>query len=228
MISSRRKFKVLVRNGKLPLTSSPNKFPHFPACVCCPAAGFLTKPLIILANKGTLSSLEEHIEEFHFASSITGWMNRDIFYIWCIMFVCEISTYRLTLPEEIRSEHIVLVVDGHSSRGHYYSSKLLSLFGIILLVLPGHTNHVLQPFDVGLASPLKTAFAKYLLNNKLDIEEESILMKNTIHMTSKDTRNMMLTCFRQALDEITTCSNIQSSFQADWIAPVDKEHVLLN
>lgn len=53
--------------------------------------------------------------------------------------------------------------------GNYYASKLLSMFGILLLVFPGHTSHVLQPFDVGIAAALKTRYSKLLQKFKLKI-----------------------------------------------------------
>jgi hypothetical protein len=36
------------------------------------------------------------------------------------------------------------------------------LFNVNILVIPGHTTHVLQPFDVGIAAPLKTEFKQQL------------------------------------------------------------------
>ena len=225
MMSSRRKFKVLVQAGKLPLVTSQTKFPHITSCVCFSAAGYKTKPLIILPNKATIQKLERYEEYFHIASTISGWMNRDVFFIWCILFVCEISLYRLSLPEEIRHDIIILIVDGHKSRGNYYASKLLSLFKILLLILPGHTSHILQPFDVGIGSPLKASFMKHFLNCKLQGDEE-ITVANMMNLRLSDIRNMMLECFAKSLDEVLTRENIKSSFKKAGISPVDSNEPL--
>lgn len=144
------------------------------------------KPLIIIPNKAKVSKLEAFIDEFHFASTVSGWMNRDIFYLWTILFICEVAVYRLTLPEEIRYKQIILLVDGHSSRGNYYASKLLSIFGVLLLVFPGHTSHVLQPFDVGIAAALKTCYSKLIQKYKLKIEDEEIHIMNLSKMTTEE------------------------------------------
>ena len=225
MMSSRRKYKVLVKAGKLPLVTSQTKFPHITSCICFNAAGYKIKPLIILPNKATIKKLERHEEHYHIASTISGWMNRDVFFIWCLLFVCEITLYRLSLPEKIQHDTILLIVDGHKSRGNYYASKLLSLFKIHLLILPGHTSHILQPFDVGIGSPLKAAFIKFLLNFKLQGDEE-IVFSNMANMKLNDIRDMMLDCFMKAFDEVTTRENIRSCFKKAGITPVNLDKPL--
>lgn len=152
-------------------------------------------------------------------------MNHDIFFIWCLLFVCEISVYRLSLPENLRHETILLILDGHKSRGNYYAAKLLSKFNILLLILPGHTSHILQPFDVGIGSPLKAAFMKHFLNCKLHGDED-ITISNMANMKLNDIREMMLDCFLKALDEVTTRENIWSSFKKTGISPLNPEKPL--
>ena len=227
MMASNRKFKVLVIDRRLPLVTAQSKFPHITACICFSAAGYLTKPLIIFPNKATMKKLEIYEERYHIASSTTGWMNHDIFFIWCLLFVCEMTWYRLSLPEGIRNKTIILIVDGHKSRGNYYAAKLLSKFNILLLILPGHTSHVLQAFDVGVASPLKTAFAKFLQEYHLQIGDE-ITITNISNLKTDDLRNMMIECFTKALDEAASISNIQSSFKKTGIVPVNPSEPLSN
>ena len=53
----------------------------------------------------------------------------------------------------------LLIIDGHSSRACPLALLLLRKASIDVLILPSHTTHVLQLFDVGLVSPLKTAFS---------------------------------------------------------------------
>ena len=226
MVTSRKKFKVLTRSGKLPLNVSQSKFPHITACICYSASGHMTVPLLILPNRAKLMDLQEFSNYFHFASTYSGWMNHDIFLIWCILFVSQISVYRLTLPEEIRNKKILLIVDGHTSRGNYTASKFLSLFGIELLILPGHTSHVLQPFDVGIGAILKCAFKKFLLNYRLKVEDEEIAMVNISNLKTKEIRNMMIICFKKAIDEVCTTYNLIRSFRDTGIVPLNKEKPL--
>lgn len=47
-------------------------------------------------------------------------------------------------------------------------------------------------------------------------------------MTTDEARKMMLSCFKNALDEVTTTCNIQGSFHASGIVLVDKNVPLAN
>lgn len=47
MLSTRKRFKVLARKGKLPLIPENIKFPHLTGCVTISASGHLFKPFII-------------------------------------------------------------------------------------------------------------------------------------------------------------------------------------
>ena len=100
-------------------------------------------------------------------------------------------------------------------------------FGIELLIFPGHTSHVLQPFDVGIGSILKCAFKRLLLNCKLKIEEEEdIVMTNMSSVKTKEIRNIMIVCFKMALDEVCTTANLRQSFKDAGIVPISKEKPL--
>jgi hypothetical protein len=79
----------------------------------------------------------------------------NIFTFWCICFIAQIQNYRLNLPEEIRDDNILLILDGHKARINLDAAILLAYFNITVLVLPGHTTHVLQVFDISIASSLK-------------------------------------------------------------------------
>ena len=228
MMSSNRKFKVLVTQNKLPLVTEQAKFPHITACICFSAAGYITQPLIIFPNKATIKKLERYEGKYHIASTVTGWMNHDIFFIWCLLFACEISWYRFKLPKEIRNEAILLVVDGHKSRGNYYAAKLLSKFNILVLILPGHTSHVLQAFDVGVASPLKTAFSKFLEQFNIEMKEDEITIANKSKLKTGDVRDMILKCFTQAMEVALSNSNIESSFKKAGMVPLDPSKPLSN
>jgi hypothetical protein len=50
-------------------------------------------------------------------------------------------------------------VDGHSSHVNMAFVDWADQYGIILLILPPHTTHRLQPLDVGLFQPLSTYYS---------------------------------------------------------------------
>lgn len=84
------------------------------------------------------------------------------------MLVCKLSYYRLSLPDEIRNDRILLLVDGHPSRYNYEAALILYLFDIDLVLIAPHTSHLLQAFDVAISAPLKTYFKEELLFERFD------------------------------------------------------------
>ena len=55
------------------------------------------------------------------------------------------------------------------------------MYGVQVLVLPGHCTHVLQLFDVGLAAPLKLRFTIIFTNC---LKAKSNFAENTLHTLS--------------------------------------------
>jgi DDE superfamily endonuclease len=56
----------------------------------------------------------------------------------------------------------LLILDGHSSHINMAFISLADSLRILILILPPHTTHRLQPLDVGLFSPLAKAYTKRL------------------------------------------------------------------
>ena len=218
MVSGNKRFKVLVSKGRIPLSEAESVYPHITACVTISASGYVMKPLFILPNKATFKKLEEVENLGYFASSSSGWTNKNIFTYWGLIFLTEISRYRLNLPPEIRNQSILLLLDGHKSRINFFIARLFDLNGIDILIFPGHTSHLLQPFDVAINSPLKEAYLRRLMMYKLD--------KGQTRMTINDIRIMMIRCFVDALSESATPGNISSAFEATGIVPLNMDRVL--
>ena len=167
--TSSRHFKALA--GKdMNIYSSNTRFsdPHITTMFCCNAQGERMKPFIILPK---IDLLPFHfIKDFnaYFATQSNGWMTKKIFSIWAIHFVAELNLIRLTLPPEIRNEKAVLIIDNHSSRVNSFAIEFLKKHNIIVLTLPAHCSHVLQPFDVGCAACLKAKISKAKLFDNIE------------------------------------------------------------
>lgn len=154
-------------------------------------------------------------------------MNKDAFVLYAILFCSQITHYRLTLPISIRNDSILLIVDGHPSRRNYLANYIFSCFNIDLVVLPGHTSHVLQPFDLTVAAPLKSQLKINLANSQfhidnLDFNNFGLLQKKT----AQQVQNMLITCFLDAHQRVCTQSNIRSGFEASGIFPLDPKRPL--
>ena len=91
-------------------------------------------------------------------SNSSGWQTRNSFLIWSINFINWVSNYRLTLDESIRNKSAVLILDGHNSRENPLTLYLLKMNNIDVIILPAHTTHLLQMFDVVLARKFKKNF----------------------------------------------------------------------
>jgi len=119
-------------------------------CIC--TDGTAISPLVIF--KGEKLSSEWIIpanpeEDWRFACSRKGWTNDDIGLEWlCRCFEPETREKAAGSPR-------VLILDGHNSHvnGEFIAQAYLN--NILLLRLPPHTSHLLQPLDVGLFGPLK-------------------------------------------------------------------------
>ena len=111
-------------------------------------------PFVILSElKNLPSELEQFVasQQIYVGSTKSGYMTREMFTFWVICFINWLSYYRLTLPEAIRSKKALIICDGHTSRENPLALCLLRKANIAVIVLPSHTTHVLQMFDVGLA-----------------------------------------------------------------------------
>jgi len=83
----------------------------------------------------------------------SGWMENRSFEDWFSnVFVAE--TRHLNGPT-------LLVLDGHKS--HFYLLVLIAKLNRVSIVcLPPHATHILQPLDVAVFSPVKTAWRKVI------------------------------------------------------------------
>ena len=160
-----KKFKALTLNKKnLCTVSVSGTEPHISAVLCFNAAGYKLKPFIILPELKNIPNELSLMDAFYVSQS-SGWMTSKLFVAFCIFFACNISAYRLTLPRNTQNSTITLIVDNHPSRMNSWAIEFLTRHNIELLTLPAHTSHVMQPFDVYVASPLKTRMASFKFIN---------------------------------------------------------------
>ena len=112
-----------------------------------------------------------------------------------------------------------MILDGHSSRMSTFGTRILLKYNIYCLVLPSHCTHVLQPFDVSIASPLKS---KYISNF-------IAMMKNNDISGLSDgakIRLIRVLAFLDAWNSIST-SMFQKSFKSAGIFPFDESNIAM-
>jgi hypothetical protein len=109
----------------------------------------------------------------------------------------------------------LLIVDGHSSHVDMAFLDWATSYKIIVLVLPPHSTHRLQPLDVGMFQPLATVYSKQL--NKLTFNGQGYVSMKKRHFFS---------LFREAWAESFTEENIQLVFKKAGIWPINPELVI--
>ena len=107
----------------------------------------------------------------------------------------------------------LLIIDGHESHCSIDFQDLCKEKNIILLCMPPHSSHLLQPLDVACFSPLKRKYGDAVLG----------LARNRTHYISKET---FLPAFKAAFEQSITKENIQASFRGAGLVPHDPQAVL--
>lgn len=98
-------------------------------------------------------------------------------------------------------DYVLLILDGHNSHCSYTFCDLAERHKIVLLCLPSHTTHALQPCDSCVFSPLATAWKawvtwasqclipinKYTLLEHYSAAREKAMKEKTIHSAFRTT-----------------------------------------
>lgn len=92
----------------------------------------------------------------------------QLFSYFAFLLVCQLSNYRLILPEKIRNNLILHLWDSHPSRFTFKAMLILHFFDVDVVLIPPHTSHLLQGLDVSVASPLKTYFKEALISERFN------------------------------------------------------------
>ena len=97
----------------------------------------------------------------------------------------------------------MLILDGHNSHCSYPFVNFCEKHQIVLLCLPSHTTHQLQPCDVGVFGPLALSWKSEV--NKASKENVAITKYNLLEL------------YAQARTQAFTSSTIQSAFHKTGI-----------
>ena len=106
-------------------------------------------------------------------------------------------------------------MDGHSSHVNMAFLNKYDELRILVLILPPHSTHRLQPLDVGLFQPLSTAYSQEVNN----------FLTNGLGIVLITKRRFWL-LFLPAWEKAFTEENIKSAFAKAGIWPVDQKRVV--
>lgn len=230
-ISSSKTLHCVAPVYRSALTCSLPVVPHMTGAITIHGGGERVRPLLILPKKKTIRSLEQFTRQVYLASSTSGWMTKTIFRYYALTFAAELSVLRLRWPDHLKNEPVLLFLDGHQSRWDFRANFIFWIFNVDVLSFPGHCSHVLQMFDVGIASPLKAELKKELASSgfskfmeTLDPADFTTQRKRTTH----EMRSLLIESFITAYEKVCTTKNCRSSFRATGVYPYNPDRVLSN
>ena len=148
-------------------------------------------------------------DEAYFAVSKKGWTNEELGLSW-LSKLFEPITHK-----KAGNARRLLIVDGHSSHVNMRFIEFCDNHGIILAILPPHSTHRLQPLDVGIFSPLCTAYSNQIDHLIQSSQGFSRVMKRSFW-------SMFRTAWKTAL----SFENIRSAFAATAVYPLSPEKIL--
>lgn len=110
-------------------------------------------------------------------------------------------------------QYRLLILDGHGSHVTPAFDQYCQDHSIVVLQMPAHSSHLLQPLDVGCFSPLKTIYGS-LVQQKV--------LGGVHHIDKVD----FLTLYIQARARALSASNIRGGFAGAGLQPLDPDRVL--
>ena len=122
-------------------------------------------PLFIFPRVRMKVELMNGAPPFIYACHKSGWMQLEIFVEWFKHF--------LKSTGATKENPVLLILDGHST--HTMNMEVIDLAranGVVLLCLPPHCSHKMQPLDVSFMKPLSIYYDQELekwLRNHLDL-----------------------------------------------------------
>ncbi|KAJ4466261.1 DDE superfamily endonuclease-domain-containing protein [Lentinula aciculospora] len=125
-------------------------------CVCADGTAPI-KPCFVFPGKKMCNEWAAVDEEILLATSENGWTDNEIGFQWFKQNFIPQATARKE-ASGLSDKPIVLLFDGHQSHISKEWVDLALENNIVLLCLPSHTTHRLQPLDVGCFGPLQTAW----------------------------------------------------------------------
>ena len=142
-----------------------------------------------------------------FSVSDSGWMEEGNFKEWFKqLFIPAVSHL-------LESGPVVLFADGHGSHIGYELIDTAMKHNIVLMCLPPHTSHVLQPLDVTCFAPMKQEWKKALKHFKVS--------SGAMHVSKSEFLPLLKIVWEKSLLE----SHLRNGFKACGLHPLSREAI---
>lgn len=183
---------------------------------CVSASGDCLPPLIVFKGKSVQPRWVSR-EEFPgtmYAATENGWMGEPTFFQWFTkMFISHVNTIREESGQQ--DQAAVLFFDGHSSHISLRIVEMALSNNVHLVKFPSHLTDKLQPLDVCVFGPIKTAWDKALVvhgNQRMGVGPARLQKTEFGTLLAQVWKNIPK-------------RNIVSGFRTTGLFPLDKEKV---
>lgn len=123
---------------------------------CISSSGQVLSPFVIFKAKVLYKDWVKALPNGHICASEKGWTDDELCVEW-FQRVFEPETSKVK-----KGEYRMLLFDGHGSHVTPEVVRFCEEKKVILLCLPAHSTHILQPCDVGVFGPLAQSYRRYL------------------------------------------------------------------
>ena len=191
------------------IEKEPESLPHITVMCTNNLTGVHPPLFIILKNRKTMpQELFPLVAtgRIWVVSNESGWMDRWCFCLYAIHFIPWVSQFKEAMGPMYSRHKPLLVLDGHASRTTPLALELARANEMAIFVLPSHTSHVSQLFDVALASPLKRAFTD-ILYQLINSGMNRVVDRNGRENHAATLRKCCVEAFLQAWNVTCTSTN---------------------
>ena len=175
------------------------------------AQGIAIPPLIIFeAVMHQAAWYKDNIIPHNWSIGVSdnSWTTNEIGLIWLK------EVFHKHTKDRTIGTHRLLVLDGHSSHVSPEFNQFCLDHQIVVLCMPAHSSHLLQPLDVGCFSVLKQSYGRLV---------EQLMGSGVNHIDKRD----FLPLYRQARQAALHRDNIQEGFAATSLVPYSPDRVLV-
>jgi hypothetical protein len=173
------------------------------------ATGWALPPMVIFKGKMRQYSWYETVPtDWTIGVSDNGWTTDALGLTWLK------DTFDKHTRNRTVGKYRLLILDGHGSHITAEFDQYCSQNSIIVLCMPPHSSHLLQPLDVSCFSVLKRSYGKAV---------EGYIRMGINHVDKDD----FTVLYQQARTASFSSTTILNGFKATGIVPLDPDQVLL-
>lgn len=198
--------KILATTGRkqVGVITSAERGTNTTVVCCVNAVGTYVPPMLIFPRKYMKHELVDEAPPGTLGvAQQSGWMTTDIYLKW-------LKHFQSFVKSSI-NDKVILIVDGHASHKGIECLEFAKQNGIIIICLPPHCTHRMQPLDVSFFAPLKIYFS----------QDISKWLK--AHPGRVVTQFQIAGLFNEAYGKAATVQNACNGFKNTGIWPLNPE-----